>query len=152
MLPRQWSVHCCFWAPSAMTKGTLLCVCCLSNGQCTAVSRRPLPSAQWDTNLREAVHSTACYFTLYFFFALLPASFFLHTLFLGHSMDASFKKQDTSVVVEIQWGNSKHRLEPSCTRTAYTPGLSTTATRKTVLTSDFIAKKGSDKSEFITKN
>ena len=67
-------------------------------------------------------------------------------------MGASLKKQDTSVVVEIQWGNSKHGLEPSRTRTACTPGLSTTATRKTVWTSDFIAKKGSDKSEFITKN
>ena len=137
LLLQQWSVHCCFRAPFALgTMGHQ------SEGGCTlhCLLLRPLPWAQWDTNLREAVHSTACYFALDFFFALLRASFFLHTLFLGHSMDASFKKQDTSVVVEIQWGNSKHGLEPSHTRTACTPGLSTTATSKTVWTSDFIAK------------
>ena len=114
LLLQQWSVHCCFRAPFAL--GTM------------------------GHQSEGGLHSTACYFALDFFFALLRASFFLHTLFLGHSMDASFKKQDTSVVVEIQWGNSKHGLEPSRTRTACTPGLSTTATSKTVWTSDFIAK------------
>ena len=185
------------------TSGALLCICCLSLRQCTAVSGRPLPwpRAHYSVSVASAMvsallfggalchgqgHITLCLLPrqrsvhccfrapsavgtrghhsegggtlhrlllrLVFLLCTSSCFFFSSHTFLAHNTDASLKKQDTSVLVEIQWGKSKCRLEPSRTWIACISGLSTTATRKTVLTSDFIAKKGSDKSEFIVKN
>ena len=57
LLPQPSSLHCCFWLLSAVTKGTLLCVCCLSLCQCTAVSGHSLlwPRAHYSVSVASAM-------------------------------------------------------------------------------------------------